>query len=229
MENIIVSGINVPERFLNLRDWCLRNFPPMDVHPKIVRCIVALTDAVPAYKVYLNVAKISSIAGQISVQKNDGFAFCGARIGIRKSATAAAVKDQLTYTYADKAIFDALGELASVQGFYSAGEVGLMVEGRPAMQPLALSWFEDEADPVNGATTGPVYGRHLNKFVPMYMDRIISGDSDNYFDFNLSGDVAVIGDAGTNYLIVELVGFQLHTQGEQANRMAKDQNGCIIP
>jgi hypothetical protein len=230
MSNLIVPGISIGQRLENLQSKLMEMFQPGDVHLQIIRAIVALTDAVPSYKVNLSQLNASSINGQQLVQKNDGFAWVGQAVGIRKAASAAAVPEVLTYHYADKGVFNAVGELDSVQSLYAAGLIGLQIEGKPAMQPLALSYFENPAKVVNSATSGPVYeGYPMDRFMPVFFDRAVSGNTQNYFEVDLSAcDTAVIGDAGTNYLVVELIGFRLHNAGDQVTTLADKQNACIV-
>lgn len=234
MENIVI-GLSVAERMLALRSKLVaEGFDPKNIHLQVIRAIATLSNDNSSPKIQLtelskaNNAAQSSVPGQILIQKNDGFAFCAARIGFRKTATLAEVPNQLTFTYADKALFAGTGELDCIQGFYSAGQVAMNVSGQPVMQPLALSYFENEPVIVNSATAGPTYGdfAKFEKFTPILAgDRILEGGTESKFEFDLAGSVDAIGT--NNYLIVELLGWKLHNEASQASDKAKVQNACI--
>ena len=234
MQPIIVA-LSVKERMLALREKLLNEgFLAKNIHLQIIRAIATLSNDNNSPKIQLtelqksNNSAQASVPGQILIQKNDGFAFTAARIGFRKTGTLAEVPNMLTFTYADKAFFAGAGELDCIQGFYSAGKVSMNVSGNPVMQPLALSYFENEATVVNSATSGPVYGDHakFEKFTPILAgDRILDGGTENRLEFDLQGSVDAIGT--NNYLIVELLGWQLHNEGSKAADKAKVQNACI--
>lgn len=227
MNNLIIPSVSIQQRMEVLYKELSATYGDNNVHEKVLRGFGLLKNDGAGPKIQLcklqdnKSAAGASYPAQILLNQTDGYAFVGSRITVVKAATAAALAYATRFPYADLTEFPTTGgENNSVQSFFSAGEVELNVNSKPAMQPLAISQFEFVPEVQSAAAVVPATRSFNSRFYMHPEDRYIAGGNQNFFEFNLDqADTAAISPSDANYVCVETVGYVvLNRNGEFAQK-----------